>query len=119
MEGTTLRREGGRGRGGNRGNHGGFWTEQSSEHYMVLDLNARGLWGPSQGPRPQKRIFTSGSSLAWIVSMKRTWWGTVVITRVCVRRPSPKKRTPFSRAPSVTPEAAKMMLGPGARSSVR
>src|SRR6185295_17294806 len=59
--------------------------------------------GALTGPAGQKRILTSGSSLAWMVSMKRTWWGTVVITSVCVRKPSPKKRTPFRSAPSVTP----------------
>ena len=33
-----------------------------------------------------------------------------------VRTPSPKKRTPFIKVPSVTPVAAKMMFSPEARS---
>ena len=51
--------------------------------------------------------------------MKRTWWGSVVMTRHSVRIPSRKKRTAFSSGPSVTPAAAKMTPLPGARSSVR
>ena len=40
------------------------------------------------------------------------------MTREWVRMPSPKKRTPRSRLPSVTPVQAKMICLPGARSSV-
>src|SRR5208282_5335305 len=69
--------------------------------------------------RPQaKRTFTSGRFSRCTVSMKRTWRLSRVMTSDCVRVPSPKKRTPFSRFPSVTPVQAKMIFLPGARSSV-
>src|SRR3990172_627270 len=41
--------------------------------------------------------------------MKRTVADLERITRECVRAPPPKKRTPFSRSPSVAPVAANMM----------
>ena len=50
--------------------------------------------------------------------MKRTRCGLVVITMLWVRTPWPKNRTPRRNEPSVTPEAAKMMFFPGARSFV-
>ncbi|MFN7981051.1 MAG: hypothetical protein U0Q11_04265 [Vicinamibacterales bacterium] len=40
----------------------------------------------------------------------------IVLHDELVRMPSPKKRTPFINAPSVTPVAAKMTREPGARS---
>ena len=43
--------------------------------------------------------------------------GWLCITTECVRMPSPKKRTPFISAPSVTPVAAKMSDSPDARSA--
>ena len=41
------------------------------------------------------------------------------MTSEWVRAPPPKKRTPWSRSPAVTPVAAKTRFSPGARSSVR
>src|SRR6202034_4565252 len=52
--------------------------------------------------------FTSGPFSKWMLSMKRTLAVFWVRMTDDVRVPSPKKRTPFSRAPSVTPVAAKM-----------
>ena len=49
--------------------------------------------------------------------MKRMRCGLFCITIELVRMPSPKNRTPFSRLPSVTPVAAKMMFLPQARSA--
>ncbi len=45
--------------------------------------------------------------------MKRTFPVRNVSTTDDVRVPSPKKRTPFSKDPSVTPVAAKMSCLPG------
>ena len=52
----------------------------------------------------------------WMVSMKRIRGGSLCMTIELVRVPSPKKRTPRIREPSVTPVAAKMMPSPDARS---
>jgi hypothetical protein len=54
-----------------------------------------------------------------MLSMNRTRCGFVCITSELVRMPSPKKRTPRMRVPSVTPEAAKMMESADARSFAR
>ena len=51
-----------------------------------------------------------------MVSMKRMRCGLLCITTELVRMPSPKKRTPFSRSPSVTPVAAKISESDEARS---
>ena len=48
--------------------------------------------------------------------MKRMRAGSLCITIELVRVPSPKKRTPRIRLPSVTPVAAKMMPSPDASS---
>src|SRR5271166_6480858 len=61
--------------------------------------------------------FTSGRLSTWMVSINRTLLLFSFITSEVVRTPSPKKRTPLSSGPSVTPVAAKTTFFPGARSS--
>src|SRR6516162_6164374 len=63
--------------------------------------------------------FTPGRFERWIESMNLTVRVEEVITSEFTRTPSPKKRTPSRRLPSVTPVAAKMISRPGANSSVR
>src|SRR5207249_4343137 len=63
--------------------------------------------------RPQNRTLTSGRLERCTESIKRTWRVLRVITKDWVRMPSPEKRTPFRREPSVTPVAAKMISLPG------
>src|SRR5271157_1144185 len=63
------------------------------------------------------RTFTSGRLSTCTVSINLTLLLLSFITSDEVRAPSPKKRTPLSSGPSVTPVAAKMMFVPGASSS--
>src|SRR5271166_6351470 len=71
-------------------------------------------------PQPYRsgmRTFTSGRLSTCTVSINLTLLLLSFITSDEVRTPSPKKRTPLSSGPSVTPVAAKMMFLPGASSS--
>src|SRR5271157_2581360 len=63
------------------------------------------------------RTFTSGRLSTCTVSINLTLLLLSFITSDEVRAPSPKKRTPLSSGPSVTPVAAKMMFVPGASPS--
>ena len=49
---------------------------------------------------------------------KRTVGGFELMTMLWVLAPSPVNRTPWRRSPLVTPQAAKMILRPGASSLV-
>src|SRR6185369_7285473 len=68
--------------------------------------------------KAQNLITVSGPPSICSVSTNRMCRDSVVITTEWVRLPEPKNRTPFNNAPSVTPVAAKIILFPGARSSV-
>src|SRR4029077_5208774 len=92
-----------------------------SPHVIPFPLHyeTRLLKVPESLPRPHRnRTFPSGLFSRCTVSTKRTRAGVRVITMDCVRVPSPKKRTPFSRLPSVTPLAANTIFRPGASSWV-
>src|SRR5215813_12216634 len=60
----------------------------------------------------------SGPPSTCTVSTKRTCIVSVVMTSDWVLLPVPKNLTPCRIVPSVTPQAAKMILSPGARSLV-
>src|SRR5208283_4245905 len=79
---------------------------------FAMEPGAAALFGRRQtgvSVLPQaKRTLTSGRFSRCTVSMKRTWRLSRVMMSDCVRVPSPKKRTPLSRFPSVTPVQAKM-----------
>src|SRR5215510_7985706 len=60
----------------------------------------------------------SGPPSTCTVSTKRTCIVSVVMTSDWVLLPVPKNLTPRRIVPSVTPQAAKMILSPGARSLV-
>src|SRR5579885_903075 len=64
------------------------------------------------------RTFTSGRLSSRTVSINLTCRSSKVKIMDWVRTPSPKKRTPRSKFPSVTPQHAKIIFFPGARSCV-
>ena len=97
---------------------GGSCAPQLQNSGMVhcsFSVTHRAEW---KQPVYRNRTFTSGRLSKCVVSMKRTVAGDEVMTTVWVWAPSLEKRTPRSRLPSVTPQAAKIRWRPGASSLV-
>src|SRR5262245_13231058 len=96
------------------------WIPRSARTRRTTGTATLGIHGTlGNSGSNQKRMFPicpSFPGVSWMRSMKRMRCGCVCMTNDVVRTPSPKKRTPFMIAPSVTPVAANTMFCPDAKS---